>query len=39
VPSPDDVETSVHYPEDDRYLIGRNPRVSHYEVAGSKRSG
>ncbi len=30
----DDVEASVHYPEDDRYLIEADRTVAHYEVAG-----
>lgn len=29
----DEAETSVSYPEDDRYLVGP-PSVTHYEVAG-----
>jgi heme-degrading monooxygenase HmoA len=29
----DDVEAAVYYPEDDRYLVEREPRVKHYEVA------
>ena len=28
----DDIEKAVFYPEDDRYLIERDLRVSHYEV-------
>jgi heme-degrading monooxygenase HmoA len=28
----DDVEQAVYYPEDDRYLIEREPTVRHYEV-------
>lgn len=35
----DDVEAAVYYPEDDRYLIERDGRVAHYEVAGSAPSG
>ena len=31
----DDVQASVYYPEDDRYLIERDRKVAHYEVAGS----
>lgn len=31
----DDVDTSVYYPEDDRFLIERDPKVAHYEVADS----
>lgn len=30
----DDVEAAVFYPEDDRYLVDRDERVTHYEVAG-----
>jgi heme-degrading monooxygenase HmoA len=26
-------EKAVYYPEDDRYLLGKEPRVAHYEVA------
>ena len=29
----DDIDTAVYYPEDDRFLIERDERVSHYEVA------
>ena len=28
----DDIETAVYYPEDDRYLVERDPTVRHYEV-------
>ena len=28
----DDYEASVYYPEDDRYLIEKEPGVAHYEV-------
>jgi len=28
----DDIEKAVFYPEDDRFLIGRDEHVSHYEV-------
>lgn len=31
----DDPEAAVYFPEDDRYLIERQPTVTHYEVAGS----
>ena len=31
----DDIETAVYYPEDDRFLIEREPTVKHYEVADS----
>lgn len=27
-----DVETAVYYPEDDRYLLEREPTVAHFEV-------
>ena len=29
----DDPEAAVFYPEDDRYLLERDDRVAHYEVA------
>ena len=29
----DDYETAVYYPEDDRYLIDRDEKSSHWEVA------
>lgn len=28
----DDIEAAVYYPEDDRFLIERDARVSHFEV-------
>ena len=28
----DDIEAAVFYPEDDRYLLERDERVSHYDV-------
>jgi heme-degrading monooxygenase HmoA len=28
----DDYERAVYYPEDDRYLVERDLRTSHYEV-------
>lgn len=28
----DDIEQAVFYPEDDRYLIGRETSVKHYQV-------
>jgi heme-degrading monooxygenase HmoA len=31
----DDIDKAVYYPEDDRYLIEREPNVLHYEVVGS----
>jgi heme-degrading monooxygenase HmoA len=27
-----DVEKARYYPEDDEYLLGREPKVAHYEV-------
>ena len=30
-----DAERAVYYPEDEHYLLGKEPRVTHYEVAGS----
>lgn len=27
-----DVEKAVYYPEDDRFLLGKEPRVTHYDV-------
>jgi heme-degrading monooxygenase HmoA len=27
-----DIERAVYYPEDDRYLLERDPRVMHYQV-------
>jgi heme-degrading monooxygenase HmoA len=29
----DDIETAVYYPEDDDFLLEREPTVAHYEVA------
>ena len=29
----DDIETAVYYPDDDRYLVERDEKVSHFEVA------
>jgi heme-degrading monooxygenase HmoA len=34
----DDVDAAVYYPEDDRYLVERGPKVEHYEVVGSAGS-
>ena|SRR5947209_20401058 len=31
----DDIDVAVYYPEDDRYLIDRDAKVSHYEIAAS----
>jgi heme-degrading monooxygenase HmoA len=31
----DDYETAVFYPEDDRFLVERDPRSTHYEVAAA----
>ena len=28
----DDVDAAVYYPEDDDFLLSREPRVNHYEV-------
>lgn len=30
-----DFEKAVYYPEDDKFLIDRGPKVEHYEVLGS----
>jgi heme-degrading monooxygenase HmoA len=30
----DDIEAAVLYPEDERYLIGGESRVAHYEIVG-----
>jgi heme-degrading monooxygenase HmoA len=35
----DDIETAVYYPEDERYLVERDPTVKHYEVADSAAPG
>ena len=35
----DDIEAAVLYPEDERYLIERDPTVRHYEVADGVRPG
>jgi len=29
----DDIETAVYYPEDDRFLVEKEPKVDHWEVA------
>ena len=29
----EDYETAVFYPEDDRFLVERDPKTTHYEVA------
>jgi heme-degrading monooxygenase HmoA len=29
----DDIDTAVYYPEDERYLVERDAKVTHYEVA------
>jgi heme-degrading monooxygenase HmoA len=29
-----DYEKAVYYPEDDKYLLDRGPKVEHYEVLG-----
>jgi heme-degrading monooxygenase HmoA len=33
----DDIEAAVYYPEDDRYLVDRGPKVRHYRVAHEVR--
>jgi heme-degrading monooxygenase HmoA len=33
-----DIERAVFYPEDDRYLIDRDERVTHYEVVNRTES-
>jgi heme-degrading monooxygenase HmoA len=33
----DDIEAAVYYPDDDRYLIERGPRVRHYLVTHEVR--
>ena len=33
----EDAEAAVFYPEDDRYLVERDERVTHYEVADEAR--
>lgn len=32
----DDPETAVYYPEDDRFLLEREPMVAHYEVVAAE---
>ena len=34
----DDIEAAVYYPEDDRYLVDRGPRVRHYLVSHEMRA-
>ena len=29
----DDIETAVYYPEDERFLLEKEPKVAHFEVA------
>jgi len=29
----DDIETAVYYPEDERFLVEKEPRVRHFQVA------
>ena len=31
----DDVDRAVYYPEDDNYLLAREPQVQHYEVSAA----
>ncbi len=33
----DDIEKAVYYPEDDAYLLEREPTVAHYEVLVDER--
>jgi heme-degrading monooxygenase HmoA len=33
----DDIEKAKYYPEDERYLLELEPRVSHYEVMSDER--
>jgi heme-degrading monooxygenase HmoA len=35
----DDIGAAVYYPEDDRYLVDRGPRVRHYVVARAVEPG
>jgi heme-degrading monooxygenase HmoA len=35
----DDIEAAVYYPEDERYLVEREPTVAHYEVVGREPPG
>jgi heme-degrading monooxygenase HmoA len=28
----DDIESAVYYPEDDRFLLDRGPKIEHFEV-------
>lgn len=35
----DDIEAAVYYPEDDRFLIERDARVSHFEVVDEVNTG
>ncbi len=34
-----DVETAVYYPEDDAFLLGREPTVAHFEVVWAAEHG
>lgn len=34
-----DVETAVYYPEDDAFLLGREPTVAHFEVVWAAELG
>jgi heme-degrading monooxygenase HmoA len=34
----DDIEKAVYYPEDDAYLLEREPTVAHYEVLVDERT-
>ena len=33
------IEHAVFYPEDDRFLVERDLRVTHYEMAGDRAAG
>jgi hypothetical protein len=35
----DDVEAAVFYPDDDRWLVDRESRVTHYQVEGKAADG
>jgi heme-degrading monooxygenase HmoA len=35
----DDLERAVFYPEDDRFLVARDDRVSHYDVVSHQSDG
>ena len=35
----DDIETAVYYPEDERFLLEKEPKVVHYDVADEIPAG